>query len=261
MMVSFVIPSRNQAGFIERCLDSCLALDSHEREVIVMDGASTDKTQSLLSAYGSRIQWLSEPDRGQSDAVNKGIAKARGEIIAWINSDDYYPDHRLLSHIMEKFCREPTLDIIHGDGNLVDSKGAVIRRFRSSEMTSSREMLLRAGIGICQPALFFRRRLFLEAGGLNIHLHWAMDLDLWLRLFPLARKVSYLNEVLACATCHPQAKSIAGMWPHIHEICAVLRKYQGQHSWTVAERLKLWRGKTALYLYGLAVRLHLKKVI
>ncbi|MBN2705765.1 MAG: glycosyltransferase [Deltaproteobacteria bacterium] len=261
MMVSFVIPSRNQARFIRRCLDSCLALDSHEREVIVIDGASTDNTQNLLSAYGSRIQWLSEPDRGQSDAVNKGVARAQGEIIAWINSDDYYPDHHLLSRVMESFDHNPELDIIYGNGDLVDEKGFFIRRFQSRGATSAREILLRAGIGICQPALFFRRRLFLEAGGLAVDLHWAMDLDLWLRLFPLARRVLYVDEVLACATCHPQAKSVAGMLPHIHEICAVLKKHQARHSWSAAENLKLWQGKAGLYLYWLAVRLHLKKVL
>src|SRR5580704_13650255 len=84
--VSFVIPTRNQARFIRRCIDECLAQDIAGAEILVIDGASTDGTQEILASYGDRLRFISERDRGQSDAINKGIRQARGEIIAWINS-------------------------------------------------------------------------------------------------------------------------------------------------------------------------------
>src|SRR6266496_688798 len=92
MRVSFVIPTRNQARFIRRCIDRCLEQGIDDSEIIVVDGLSSDGTQDILASYGERVRWTSEADAGQSDAINKGIARASGEIVAWINSDDYYAD-------------------------------------------------------------------------------------------------------------------------------------------------------------------------
>jgi len=261
MKISFIIPTRNQAPFIRRCIDSCLAHGFQDFEVIVIDGASTDGTQKILSEYGHHIQWISEPDKGQSDAVNKGVSRASGEIIAWINSDDYYPGNGLLKKVLALFEEYPMLDIVYGDGIMVDIKGNFMRRFQSFEISSAKTILSHAGIFVCQPALFFRRQLFVEAGGLATHLNWAMDLDLWLRMFPMARRVFYTRSMLACATYHLQAKSVYGMLPHIREIRSVLQSHRSQFMLSASERFKLWQGEAGLFLYWLAVKLRLKRAV
>src|SRR3954451_3356734 len=100
MRLSFVIPTRNQARFIRKCIDSCLAQAIPDSEIMVVDGLSTDGTQEILASYGDRIRWLSEKDRGQSDALNKGVRQTSGEVIAWINSDDYYPTGNVLGEAL-----------------------------------------------------------------------------------------------------------------------------------------------------------------
>jgi len=238
-----------------------LSHDFQDAEVIVIDGASTDGTQKILAKYGDRIEWVSEPDNGQSDAVNKGVLKARGEIIAWINSDDYYPEGGLLKQVVALFEADPMLDIVYGDGMMADIQGKPIRRFRSFEILSAKQILIRAGRFVCQPAVFFRRQLFLDTSGLSTNLHWAMDLDLWMRMFPLARRVHYVEGVLAFATYHPQAKSVYGMLSHIQEIRSVIRNSRGQFTLSCGEQVRLWWGEIRLYLYWLAVKLQLRRAI
>src|SRR5262245_15882129 len=114
MKVSFVIPTRNQARFIRKCIDSCLAQRLADFEVVVVDGLSTDGTQEVLRSYGEKVRWISEKDSGQSDALNKSVKMARGEIIAWINSDDYYASDRALQQVVARFERSPAVDIVYG---------------------------------------------------------------------------------------------------------------------------------------------------
>jgi glycosyltransferase involved in cell wall biosynthesis len=261
MMLSLVIPTLNHAPFIRRCIDSCLSHDFQDAEVIVIDGASADGTQEILAEYGDRSEWFSEPDRGQSDAVNKGVLKARGEIIAWINSDDYYPKGGLLKQVVALFEADPMLDIVYGDAMMVDIQGRPIRRFRSFEMLSGKQILIRPARFVCQPALFFRRQVFLDTGGLSTNLHWAMDLDLWLRMFPLARRVLYIPAVLACATYHLHAKSVEGMLSQIREIRSVIRNSRGQFLLSFGDQLRLCWGEIRLYLYWVAVKLRLRRAV
>src|SRR4051812_44366756 len=98
--VSFVIPTRNHAAFIRTCIESCLAQALPSYEIVVMDGKSTDDTVAVLESYGERLRFVSEADSGQSDALNKAVHLARGEIIAWINSDDYYPHGEVLKRVL-----------------------------------------------------------------------------------------------------------------------------------------------------------------
>jgi len=261
MMLSFVIPTRNQAPFIRRCIDSCLSQDLQNAEVIVIDGASTDGTQEILAEYSDRIQWVSEPDSGQSDAVNKGVLKARGEIMAWINSDDYYPENSLLEHVVALFEEDPKLDIVYGDGMMIDIEGRPLRRCRSFEVQTAKQILMCPGRFVLQPALFLRRQLFLNTGGLATNLHWAMDFDLWLRMFPLARRVLYVRTVLACATYHAQAKSVDGMLHQLREIRSVIRNNRDRFALSFGEQIRLRWAEIKLYLYWFVVKTRLKRAV
>jgi glycosyltransferase involved in cell wall biosynthesis len=261
MRVSFVIPTRNQARFIRRCIDSCLAQSVRDSEILVVDGASSDGTPEILASYGDRIAWTSERDAGQADAVNKGVARARGEIIAWINSDDRYADASVLSTVLAAFEEDPRRDVVYGDAITVDERDRPLRPYRTRALSSPKDALLSPGSISMQPATFFRRELFAAIGGLRIDLHYALDYELWLRMFPRAREICYLRRTLACATYHTDAKSIAGMGRQIRETVAVKREYQEEFELGLGDRVRLEAGIASLYAYWAAVRLHLKRTV
>lgn len=251
-LVSFVIPTRNHARFIRQCIDSCLAQAIEGAEIVVVDGGSTDGTQEILRAYGDQLRFVSERDRGQSDAINKGVAMATGEIVAWINSDDYYAHDAVLRKVLDVFAGDPTLDIVHGDGRFVDIDGVPFREYRSRPVDGP--TLYAHPTAIVQPSLFFRRQLFVDVGGLREELHWAMDFDLWLRLFPAARAARHLPEALSCMRCHPGAKTFYGMWDQIGEVRRLKRAWARQHGIDAATRIAgLW-SDAKLVVYWAAVR-------
>jgi glycosyltransferase involved in cell wall biosynthesis len=259
MLVSFVIPTRNQAPFIRKCIDRCLAQDIPEAEVIVVDGLSTDGTQDILASYEGRIRWISEADAGQADAVNKGVRMARGELIAWINSDDYYPNGTILPQVEQAFVSDPQLDIVYGDGLMVDSRGDVIRKHRGRCLRSPAQMVTHPASFVMQPAVFFRKALFEAVGGVSVELHWALDYELWLRMFPRARKARYLPAVLACATYHPGAKSVRAMRVQIGEACRIKRHYSHEMALGLWDRLRMRCGMLSLHLYAWAVAFRLRR--
>jgi glycosyltransferase involved in cell wall biosynthesis len=259
LALSFVIPSRNQAGFIRRCIDSCLEQGVSHSEILVVDGLSTDGTQDVLRSYGSRIAWTSEADSGQAEAVNKGVARARGEVVAWVNSDDFYPEPTTLRKVLAAFDADPSLDVVYGRALIVDAAGALIRPHRARELRSMVDLLVRPTGPSMQPAVFFRRSLFLELGGLRPDLHYALDYDLWIRMFPRARSMRFLPEPLACATFHPGAKSIAGIWNQVRELGELKRLHRSAFQLTLRDRAMLKLGMASLYLYALAVRLGLRR--
>jgi glycosyltransferase involved in cell wall biosynthesis len=257
MRVSFVVPTRNQAPFIRRCLDACLSQGLDDAEVVVADGLSTDGTPEILRSYGGRVAWVSERDGGQSDALNKAVARASGELIAWVNSDDWHADGALAA-VVEAFERQPELDVVYGDGRMVDGAGAPLRPYRNREFPSA-AALLQSPIGPCQPATFFRRSLFQAVGGARVELHWAMDLDLWLRMWPRARATRYLPRTLAFQTYHPDAKTIVRMWDQIREVGSLKRQHRRAIPLGAGGGLRLWAGQASLYAYWAAVRLGLRR--
>ncbi len=256
--VSFVIPTRNQARFLRRCIDSCLAQRVADAEVVVVDGASTDGTQQVLAGYGDRISWTSEADSGQAEAVNKGVARAHGEIIAWINSDDAYADGDAVRTALGAFEADPELDLVYGDAEVVDAEGKPLRRYWRRRFGSALDVLV-APIGPPQPAVLFRRELFLGVGGLRTDLHYALDYDLMLRLFARARRVRYLRRPLARMTFHAGAKSIRGMEAQLREAVAIKRAHAATLRPGRLRRVQLLLGIASLHAYRLAVRSGLRR--
>ncbi len=256
--VSFVIPTRNQARFVRQCIDGCLAQAIDGAEVLVIDGASTDGTQQILAGYGERIRFVSERDHGQSDAINKGVKLARGEVVAWINSDDYYHDDGVVRRVLARFAADAALDVVHGDGWLVDVAGRPFRRYHSRPLDGGRALYTHP-TAVVQPSLFFRRALFLAVGGLREELHWAMDLDLWLRMLPRARKVEYVAEPWTCLRCHDEAKTYRGMLQQIREVGRLKREHAAALKPDAAMRLGSLVADAKLYVYWAAVRLGLRR--
>lgn len=255
MKVSFVVPTRNQAPYIRRCLDACLAQRVDDAEIVVADGLSTDGTQAILASYGDRIRWTSERDAGQSDAVNKAVARARGDVIAWINSDDYYPSDDVVPTVLAAFSESPGVDVVYGRATAVDAAGRELRPYRTRRISSAKEILLLPTPPAMQPAIFFRRALFQQVGGLRTDLHYAMDYDLWLRMFPRARELRFVDRVLAHASFHPDAKSIAHLGKQVRELAMLKRLHRPAFELGLLDRVRCAAGVAELYAYWVAVRL------
>lgn len=182
--ISIVTPSYNQGEFIEETIRSVLLQGYPNLEYVVMDGGSQDRTRDVLRKYDRLIDhWVSEPDKGQADAVNKGFAKADGEIFAWLNSDDVYERH-VLAEVAELFLQQPDTDVIsgrcrlwYGDARDILFEPSPLRTFEDFLRIGSNWM---KGKIIVQPETFFRRSAFERAKGACDQLHYCFDAALWM---------------------------------------------------------------------------------
>jgi glycosyltransferase involved in cell wall biosynthesis len=202
---SVITPSFCQGRFIERTIKSVLAQKSESIEVeyIICDGGSTDETVEILKSYGETICWVSEPDRGQSDAVNKGIARTTGDIIAWINSDDtYYPG--AFEAVKSVFESNPDVLAIYGDAVHIDERDLLIDPYPTEPWNYKR---LIETCFLCQPAVFFRRSLVETLGDLDNTLNYCMDYELWLRYGSKIPFV-YLPQKLAASRLYQDNKTL-----------------------------------------------------
>ena len=209
-MISVITPSFNQALFIEETIRSVLSQEVNSPfEYIVMDGGSDDGTLEILKKFDGRLKWFSGKDDGQSDAVNKGIAKAGGDIIGWLNSDDIYLPGTL-QKVEEYFARNPRCNWLYGKCRIIDEEGREIRRWMTlyKNLASKRFYypLLLIENFISQPAVFFRKSAFEEAGRLKPGLSLAQDYDLWIRLAK-SGPPGVLQDYLASFRIHKKAKS------------------------------------------------------
>ncbi|MEJ5225865.1 MAG: glycosyltransferase family 2 protein, partial [Anaerolineales bacterium] len=171
--ISIVTPSFNQARFLEATIRSVLEQDYPDLEYIIVDGGSTDGSVEIIQKYAHRLAWwVSEKDKGQTDALNKGFARATGDILAWLNSDDTYtPD--ALRQAAEAMRTHPQAGLIYADANYIDEQGNVIGRFPAAQTDLRR--LRRGYVHIPQQAAFFRADLWRQVGPLDDSFYFAMD--------------------------------------------------------------------------------------
>lgn len=226
--ISVITPSYNQGIYIKDTIKSVITQEYPSLEYMVVDGNSTDNTLPVLNSFGSAIRWVSEPDGGQADAINKGFRQSQGSILAWLNSDDLYCQGAL-SVVGHLFEANPNLMMIYGDAHHVDTQGRSINPYPTSEYQWER---LAFDCFICQPACFFRRSLLEEAGYLDPHLQYALDLDLWIR-FGLVQKKKpsweflHVPELLAFSRMHLNNKTLSRRRESLLEIIQVVKKYFG----------------------------------
>jgi glycosyltransferase involved in cell wall biosynthesis len=204
-LVSIVTPSYNQAGFIGDTLSSVANQTHPSVEHLVMDGGSTDETLDVLREYedvdGYDLTWVSQPDEGQSDAINKGFDRTAGDIVAWLNSDDVYFDAGVIARVVDHFDRHDA-DVIYGDIAYIDQNSTITAVDVRPDFDRAK---LPYRILIGQPATFFRRDV-VEAERLDTDLEYSMDYEYWLRL---AQRFEFrhVQDVLAGFRSYPEQKS------------------------------------------------------
>lgn len=206
--VTVVTPSLNQGRFLKECLASVAEQDYAAIEHIVIDGGSTDTTMHVLREAGHpRLKWTSEPDNGQSDAINKGWRMGTGEILAWLNADDSYLPGAVTSAVAY-LVEHPDVDIVYGDCEWV-SEG-VVRAFPHAMPAGFDPALLMYHDYIPSGSTFLRRRVLQSAGMLDATYHYVMDWDYWLRAAVSGCRFAYLNRPLSRFRIHSEAKT----WSH-----------------------------------------------
>ncbi len=205
-LVSIITPSYNQAAYLEQTLRSVLEQSYPRIEYLVADGGSNDGSLEIIRRYADRLAWwVSEPDRGQADGINKGLQRAQGEIVAWLNSDDLYRPGAI-AQAVEFFRVNPSIGLAYSDVESIDAAGERINIMRYGDW--GLEDLLHFKI-IGQPGVFMRREVLEQAGLLDLSYQYLLDHQLWLRIANLAPMEHARGVRWAAARFHPQAKNMA----------------------------------------------------
>lgn len=203
-LVSIITPSYNQVKFLEQTIRSVLSQDYEPIEYMIVDGGSTDGSLQIIQGYADQLAWwVSESDAGQADAINKGFSRARGEIVAWINSDDLYLPGAV-KQATTALQDYPDVGMVYGDAITVDAQGNKINDLVFQDWGFFDLICYRI---ICQPAVFMRRSILERAGYLDLNYHYMLDHQLWLRLAQLA-PIMHISSTWAAARHHSDAKNV-----------------------------------------------------
>ena len=224
-LVTVVTPSLNHGRFIRETIESVLSQGYPRIEYLVMDGGSRDGTNEILKAYDGRLSWVSEPDGGQTQAINKGWRRARGTILAYLNSDDTYLPGAVETAVAA-LGAHPDAGAVYGEGYHVDEHGGVIERYPTEPFDPAR---LAQTCFICQPTVFLRRDVVERLGYLDESRRYCMDYDLWIRLARVSRFV-HVPRYLANTRLHAAAITRALRGPVHAEILDTVYRHFGRVS-------------------------------
>ncbi len=235
--ISVVVPSYQQAEFLPRTLDSILTQGYPSLQIVVIDGGSTDGSVEILEGYRERypeqLEFVSETDRGQAHAVNKGLARARGEIIGWLNSDDIYAPGALIA-VGRELASNQECDVLYGRADYIDADDQHLGPY--PVRPSFDWHALAHNCFLCQPAVFWRRRLTEEGFQLDEDLQTCMDYELWIRL-GRDRQFHYFDRILAHSRIYAENKTLARRSEVFDEILRVVRRHYGwlPYSWALGQ--------------------------
>ena len=205
MRVSIITPSFNQVEYLEATIQSVLAQDYPNLEYIIVDGGSTDGSVEIIKKYADQLSWwVSERDRGQADAINKGLRRARGDVVAWLNSDDIYLPGAIQAAV-DVFEANHGLGMVFGDAISIDREGHPLNRLSFGDWDLTE--LMRFQI-ICQPSVFMRRSALEHVGYLDETFHFMLDHHLWLRI-AAQFKIRHSAQMWSAARHHALAKNVA----------------------------------------------------
>jgi glycosyltransferase involved in cell wall biosynthesis len=252
-LVTIVTPSFNQGEFVADAIDSVLAQDYPRIEYLVIDGGSSDDTLEVLGRQTSRVRWISEPDRGQGDAIRKGFALAQGEILAWLNSDDVYLPGAV-SRAVAAFQESSSVVLVYGNAEFIDGAGAVLGPCEQVEPFDLGRLINDLDF-IVQPATFFRREPYFSVGGLDPSLTYCLDYELWIRMAQRGA-ASFIPDVLAQVRIYPQTKTASGGLARLDEVERMIRGYGRKTLPTEFEREMV--GALRRHAQGAVAKGHLK---
>jgi glycosyltransferase involved in cell wall biosynthesis len=222
-LVSIVTPSYNQGRYIEETILSVLNQDYPNLEYIVVDGGSNDNTIEILKKYEAHLTWISEKDRGQADAINKGFHMAKGEVLAWLNSDDTYLPGAV--HQSVRYLEaHPEVGMLYGEGYHIDEDGELIERYYTEPFDYQR---LSEVCFICQPTVFLRAEVISTVGPLDITLDYCLDYEYWMRIAKRFR-IGYLEKYLANTRLHLDTKTLSKRVEVHQETLQVVKRHYGQ---------------------------------
>jgi glycosyltransferase involved in cell wall biosynthesis len=220
MKISVVVPSYNQAQYIQATLDSLL-IQEYPVEILVCDGGSTDDTVPILESYGDRISFVSGKDDGQADAINQGLQRATGDVLAYLNSDDiYYPG--CLARVMQYFKKQPDCQALYGDAWHLHGDGSIMERYYTEKWSYPRLLEI---CYLCQPAVFWRRDVMERFGIFDGTLHYALDYDYWLRVGAQTEFHYLEGAYLAGSRLHQDTKTLKHRVKAHHEILEVVMRH------------------------------------
>ena len=233
MRFSVITPSYCQGQYIRQNIESVLSQGWSDFEHIVVDGGSNDETVPILKGY-PHVRWVSEPDDGQADALNKGLRIASGDIIGWINSDDYYTAGTFQA-VSEAFSN-PSVKWVIGDIALLDEASSEMIPLESPEV--SWESLQRDPDIVRQQGVFFRREFLLEAGGWNKEFYMVMDFDLWVRLAKRSAPQMLHKQFAVFRIQKGQKSGLSNLHRQTAELTKILRREGASTTNMIALRLK-----------------------
>lgn len=223
-LVSIVTPSYNQAEFLEETIQSVLGQEYANLEYIVVDGGSNDDSPAIIEKYADKLAWwVSEPDAGQADAINKGIRRARGEVIAWLNSDDVYLPGTV-QQAVSALQSDPALGLVYGNLRSIDADGRHFHTIRYQPYSLADLLAFRI---IGQPAVFMRREILMQTELLSLDYDYLLDHQLWIQMAARA-PIQYVSQEWAAARHHPLAKNTAQAAGFGAEAYRILGWAQGQ---------------------------------
>ena len=220
--IAIVIPSLNQSHFLSTALES-LKNQLAVFNLAVMDGGSIDDFKIIISKYKDMISCLrSAPDEGQAAAIKEGKEAVSGDVVAWLNADDYYfPE--TLRKVSKCFETHPDIDVVYGNAIHVKPDGSFLSYFPAIQEFNAKK--LTRTCFICQPACFVRRTAYEKVGGIDSSLCYTMDWDLWCRLSLSGARFLYFKDVLAAVRYYPGTKTLSGNLKRYMEIWRIEHRY------------------------------------
>ena len=247
--ISIVTPSFNQAPFLERTILSVLNQNYPNLEYLIMDGGSSDGSVEIIKKYDKYLSyWVSEPDGGQANAINKGFKMCSGDILAWLCSDDLYTPGTL-KKIAALFVKKEA-DLIYGNTYLTDCNDAILREHRNIPFNGlfSKRAILHGLFSISQPSMFWSRKLFLNVGGINERLSNVLDNDLIIRFLLADPVVVFLRDFLSCERSHPGQKTQKFSHVSRSEISALRKSYGEAGAIDRVTKFFIYALKAGLYI-------------
>ncbi len=221
LCVTVITPTYNQAQYIAQCIESVLEQTHRNIEYLIYDACSTDGTDQVIAPYlrDTRIIYRREPDCGQANAINKGLDAAKGDIVCWLNSDDYFFDRDALAKVCAFFASREGVDVVTGDGYSAAADGTLIEPIAVSDASRISHRATSIADNFLQPATFWRRNEL----RLDESLHFVLDWKLFLSMHRTGRCFFYLPEFLAVYRLHDAGKTTQDSAARKREVCEILR--------------------------------------